>query len=92
MALCITLPARASTCKFLCAAPTHIAKLSIVSLHLPFDHRYDAPFPFGLRHSDGRHMTIAQSVRRLAKLNIPVFAVPESKIKAGQSTSPHLID
>jgi hypothetical protein len=37
-------------------------------------------------------MTIAQSVRRLAKLNIPVFAVPESKIKAGQSTLPHLID
>ena len=47
--------------------------------------RYDAPFPFGLRHADGSLMTIAQSVRRLAKLKIPVFAVPHSKIRAGQS-------
>jgi hypothetical protein len=44
--------------------------------------RYNAPFPFGLRHADGSPMTKAETVRRLVKLQVPMFAIPRSRITA----------
>jgi hypothetical protein len=38
--------------------------------------RYDAPFPFGFRHADGSPMSTAQVVRRLSKMEIPLFMMP----------------
>ena len=36
----------------------------------------DAPWPFGLQHPSGERMTNGEVVRRLRKLNIPVYVVP----------------
>ena len=44
--------------------------------------RYNAPFPFGLRHADGSPMTKAETVRRLVKLQVPMFTIPRSRITA----------
>ncbi len=40
-----------------------------------------APYPFGLRRPDGAPMTTAECVRHLKLLNVPVYAVPASKLR-----------
>jgi hypothetical protein len=50
-----------------------------------------APYPFGLRRPDGAPMTTAECVRHLKLLNVPVYAVPASKLRGtgGEATPTH---